>query len=82
MPRFYFDLYDTSGYVEDKEGAELADLAEAKRMAIKSARSIICDDVESGHLNLDGRIEVLDGARNGILTIGFRYASGLKPDLT
>lgn len=76
MPRFFFHLYDRSGFVEDEEGVEVADLEAVRAMALKGARSIISNDVEQGRLDLDGRIEVFDASGALVLVLPFREAAG------
>ncbi|MDB5454294.1 MAG: hypothetical protein JWO33_2872 [Caulobacteraceae bacterium] len=76
MPRFFFHLYDRSGFVEDEEGVEAPDLEAAGAVALKGARSIISHDVEQGRLDLEGRIEVFDAAGVLVLVLPFREAAG------
>ena len=41
MPRYYFDICDSRGQVQDEEGTECADLEAALREAECSARDLV-----------------------------------------
>lgn len=60
MPRFFFNVHDRHDPDPDREGVELVDADAARRVAMAGARSLICDDISSGILDLSGSIEVLD----------------------
>ena len=74
MPIYFFDLYNSTGFVPDDEGRELPDPEAARAEAIQGARSLIADEVLKGRLDLDGRIEVHDGAGSLLFTICFSEA--------
>lgn len=63
----------------DEEGLELPDLAAATREALAGARSLICEQVLQGRLNLAYRIEVAgaDGAVLAVVT--FADAVRIEP---
>ena len=71
MPRYYFQLRDDID-AKDEEGAELPDIASARAQAETYARTMACQEVLEGHLNLHHRIEVEDeaGQRVAIVTFG------------
>lgn len=71
MPRLFFDLVNRVGRVRDPEGREVADLDEARAVALASMRSILCEDVGEDYIDLRGRIEVRDEAGERVLVIGF-----------
>jgi hypothetical protein len=48
MGRFYFHLRDGAELISDPEGTDLRDAAEAKRMALLSARELLADAIKSG----------------------------------
>ncbi len=74
MPRFYFHLHDRFGAVPDPDARELADLDMVRAQALKGARSIICEDVRDGLVDLTGRIDVYDGAGELVLSLPFKEA--------
>ena len=78
MPRFFFDVINGTGLVEDDEGQELSGLAAARDVAIEGARSIMQEDVSLGFIDLAGRVEVRDGDRQIVQRIAFREAVALR----
>jgi hypothetical protein len=82
VPRYYFHLYDGYGRSPDPDGRELASLDIARAQALKGARSVICEDVRHGRVDLTGRIEVLDERGDPVLTLRFRDAVELIVDET
>jgi hypothetical protein len=73
MPRYFFHVFNDEITI-DEEGAELADLDAAREFAIESLRSLACDSVKQGHLNLDHRIEIADETDARRMTVTFREA--------
>jgi hypothetical protein len=71
MPRFFFHLRDGNRRLLDEEGRDLPDAETARKVAVMSARSIICDEVLLGILPLNEVIEVEDEAGRGILDVPF-----------
>lgn len=78
MPRYRFHLYDHTGFVEDMEGLDLPSLDRARQTALKGARSIISQDVETGFVDLSGRIEVVDDHAQLVLVLPFGDAVKLR----
>jgi len=78
MARFFFDVINGTGLVEDDEGQELPGLSAARDIAIEGARSVIQEDVLMGFIDLSGRVEVKDADRQTVLTIPFRDAVELR----
>jgi hypothetical protein len=74
MPLFYFHLHDRFGAVPDPDPRELPDLEVVRAQALKGARSIICEDVREGCVDLTGRIDVTDDAGSMVLSLPFREA--------
>ncbi len=58
MPRFFFDVVNRIGFVEDPEGAELLDVHAAHSHAIDSIRSIVASEASMGVADLRGRVDV------------------------
>jgi hypothetical protein len=71
MPRFYFHVCDSSGFVEDEEGRELADVETARSEAVKGARDIIAAEIQTGTLVLSTFIEVEDEHHTLLFTVAF-----------
>ncbi|WP_294258201.1 hypothetical protein [uncultured Sphingomonas sp.] len=59
MQRYYFHVHDGGGTLLDPEGTNLQDDDAALRTAIGFVRSLLCEDLTSGLLDLRGRIEVV-----------------------
>lgn len=85
MPRFYFHVCNGSGFTEDDEGSELADLSEARANAIRGLRDIMATELKRGELNLGSFIEIEDEAHELVMTVPFADAvdvvtvKGLRP---
>jgi len=77
MPRYFFHIFNDE-IVIDKEGSELPDINRAREKAISGARSLICQSVENGHLNLNHRLEVCDEGDTRLFTLTFREAFRLE----
>ena len=58
--RYHFNIIDRDGTCPDAEGVEFTSLVEATAHALKGARSLICQDVQWGLLDLSGCITVTD----------------------
>ena len=80
MARYYFNLHNSIGFVRDEEGRELSDIETARAEAIRGARSVIAEDVLQGRLDLNGKIDVLDGDGALCLTIRFSDAVAVAPN--
>ena len=79
MPLYFFNLYNGTGFVPDEEGRELPDPDAARAEAIHGARSLIADEVLKGRLDLNGRLDVLDGSGSLLFTIFFSDAVESPP---
>jgi hypothetical protein len=60
MPRFYLHIVDCYGRAPDEEGREFESAQDARREAVKGARSLLIGELAEGRLDLRGRIEVAD----------------------
>ena len=74
VPRFYFHVCNGSGFTEDDEGSELADLSEARANAIRGLRDIMASELKRGELNLGSFIEIEDEAHKLVMTVPFADA--------
>jgi uncharacterized protein DUF6894 len=80
MQRYFFHVRDGQGFVPDEEGVVLANMAEARVEAVRSARDILADQLREGKA-LDGqKIEITDAAGQVLETLAFKDA--LRPDGT
>ena len=77
MPLFYFHVCNGTGFVEDEEGTDLADLAAAGEFAVRCARDIMAADVQRGALDLSSFIEIVDVDHRLVRTLGFDQAVDL-----
>jgi len=81
MPRYYFNVHNSIGLVEDEEGRDFADLGAARAAALKGAREVIAGDAAEGIVDLRGRLDVIDSAGTVVLTLRFTEAvEVLRPD--
>lgn len=74
MARYFFNVFNGSGLVEDEEGQDLPSLSAAREVAIEGVRSILRDDISYGFIDFAGRVEVLGPDRRALATIAFREA--------
>ena len=74
MPRFRFNLYNSTGFVEDEEGRELPDLAAARHEAMNDIRSILSEEITAGRVDLRGRLEIVDELAKLSSTVRFDEA--------
>jgi uncharacterized protein YggE len=72
VPHYYFHLFDDLD-VLDEEGLDLADDIAARVHAVEEARTMACEAVQKGYLNLGHRIEIEDES-GGRTPVTFRSA--------
>ncbi len=78
MSRFHLHIHDSGGLSRDEEGLELADLAAARFHALDGIRSMAGEEVRTGMLSLEGRIEITDGAGTVLEVVRFVDAIELR----
>jgi hypothetical protein len=78
MARYYLNLRNGGGYVEDPEGLELPDLAAARLHAIEGIRSVLSEEARRGEIDLRGSIEIADRHGNILLVLPFSDAVNLR----
>jgi len=71
MARYFLHVKDRHGFTFDETGCELPSLAAVRRRALESARSLMCDDVSCGVLDLGGAIEVTDESGTIVMVLPF-----------
>jgi uncharacterized protein DUF6894 len=77
MARFFLNIHDGSGFAEDPEGQDLADLDAARLQAIDGVRSLLSEEARHGRLDLFGSIEITDSNGATLLVVPFREAIDL-----
>lgn len=82
MPRYFTHLYNSIGHLPDEEGVWLADLDEARQVAIINIRSLLSEELKGGSVNLNGRIEVADESGKRLLVVPFAEAVRVIADDT
>jgi hypothetical protein len=78
MPRYYFHIHNGTGLTSDEEGQELSGPGEAHEAALAGIRSILSDELEAGGIDLDGRIEITDGAGGATRSVPFGEAVDVR----
>jgi hypothetical protein len=74
MPRFYLHMCNSTGFVEDEEGAELADLDVARAKAIEALRDVSAGEVRQGEINMGSFIEIEGEDRRPLAEVTFAEA--------
>jgi hypothetical protein len=74
MPHYRFHLYNSVGFIEDYEGVALPGLEAARHYAIAAARSIMCDELRHGRVDLRGWIDVMDASGSTVIVLPFSDA--------
>jgi len=85
MARYFLHVKDRHGFTFDDTGCELYSLAAVRRRALESARSLMCDDVSCGVLDLRGAIEVTDERGVTVMVLPFTecveiWSRSIPPD--
>lgn len=74
MARFFLHLHNGSGFLADEEGRELADLAAARKEAVRSIRSLLAEEVRRGRVDLGGRVEIAGAGGEILASVAFPEA--------
>lgn len=80
MARFYLNIRNGTGFVEDPEGQDCADLELARNQAIDGVRSFLSEELRNGELDLTGTIEIADETGAVLMVVPFRDAVALRID--
>ena len=80
MLLFFFHLYNSTGLTPDEEGRELESLSAARECAIQDIRSVLCEDVERGFIDMRGRIEIAGERGETLMTVAFSEAVEVRQD--
>ena len=74
MPIFHFNIVTKTTLIHDEEGAELEDLAEARREAIKDARGLMSAAILQGRDISHRQMQICDAGGNLLLSVPFSAA--------
>jgi hypothetical protein len=74
MSRYFFRVQDAWGDANDDSGIELPDLGSARSVALAGARSMICEAVMKGVLDLEGQITICDETGAALTVVRFADA--------
>ena len=74
MQRYFFNLHNSIGPVLDEEGQVLSGPDEARSVALASIRSVLGNEMASGELDLNGRIDVTDEHGKVVMSVSFEQA--------
>lgn len=77
MPHYFLNIRNGTGLTVDEEGQDLADVSEARETALAGIRSILGEELASGRMDLDGCLDVLDSAKQLVMSIRFEDAVDL-----
>lgn len=73
-------VHNGLGTVCDEEGLEFADMDAAVRCAIANIRSILCEEVRGGCLDLRGRLDIAAAGGQVLHTVRFDEAITVMRD--
>jgi hypothetical protein len=71
MPMYFFHIREGEEVIPDLEGAELPDIAAARKAAIGGASALMAEAVIRDERNYQGRLDVEDGQGQRVLTVTF-----------
>ena len=74
MAYYYLDLHECGDITVDDEGAEFADLGEARHKAVAAARDVMSSEVAAGKLCLGCAIVIRDRRGEKVLAVPFAEA--------
>lgn len=75
--RYWFNVHNGNGLTRDEEGQLASNPDDARRIAIASIRSIICEEAAAGRLDLRGAIDVRCEEEDTAFTVEFTDAFDL-----
>jgi hypothetical protein len=79
VPRYFLHIRSEGQLIRDEEGANVADVAAARELAVQGARDLLAEKLRTGE-PLDGDvIEITDDAGNVVDLVRFRDMFGIDP---
>jgi len=79
MPRFYLDIQNTQMSAKDDNGADYADVEQARQAAILGIREILQEEMEDGLIDLNGEVRILDEEQKVVATVAYSQAVTIRP---
>lgn len=81
MRRYFFNVHNGNGLTEDHEGLALPNLEAAREQALLGIRSLVGEELETGTIDLSGRLDICDNSGSVLLSVRFDEAVKLRaPD--
>ncbi len=74
MTRYRLHIHCDDCIAEDREGLDRPSIENAKEEAVKGIRSILCEELMEGKLDLRGHIDVADETGAVVETVHFEDA--------
>lgn len=74
MPHFYLHLCNGTGFTEDQEGSEHADLDAARTEALAGLREVMASELKRGELNMGSFVEIEDENHKLLTIVSFNEA--------
>jgi hypothetical protein len=71
VPVFYFHVCNGSGFVEDEQGTDVADVSAAREHAINGLRDLMAQEMRVGQLNVASFVEIEDQNHQLVMTVPF-----------
>jgi hypothetical protein len=78
MPRYFFHVRGTSGYLEDPEGRLLPNLDAARGTALREVRQLVGSEAKNGAIDLTDTLEIADEHGTMLAALTFRSAFDLR----
>lgn len=80
MPRYFFHLCNSVGWVGDAEGEELESSNVARARAIRDIRSILSEEARNGILDLNGHVDIADETGTVVERVSFSDAITVRAE--
>ena len=74
MARYFYNLHELDGVIEDEEGSEAANDEAANTCAIRAARDVMGGCVQDGELCMGWHIEIQNAVHEAVATVQFKDA--------
>ena len=78
MGHFYFHVKDGANLIQDEEGIELPSVEAARRLALKTARELLCNAVKAEKPTVPEAVVIAGGGRTNCRRSGTTQAAVMK----